>query len=155
MMGFVRRFFVPIALVAMAACSSATPSPTSPSGNGNPTASVTLSGTYAGSVSDSSGAGTMTWTVSQSAGSVTGPVTAKTALGIVVFTGSLAGTLTGASLTFKITVPAGGVSGFPDCNATIDGTAPAVSNSTISGTYTGTSSCAGAFTDGRFNLAKQ
>ncbi len=97
----------------------------------------------------------MAWTVSQSASSVSAVVTAKTPLGIVVFDGNLAGTLSGTSLTFAITIPTGGISGSPGCSAKIDGTATDVSNSAISGTYTGTNSCSGAFTGGRFTLAKQ
>jgi hypothetical protein len=97
----------------------------------------------------------MTWVMAQSAGAISAPVTAKTALGIVIFNGTLLGTLAGTSLTFTISVPAGGVSGFSDCTAKIDGTASGVSSSTISGTYTGTNSCSGPFTDGRFSLSKQ
>jgi hypothetical protein len=58
-------------------------------------------------------------------------------------------------LTFSIAVPVGGISGFPGCSATIDGTATGVSNTTIAATYTGTNSCGGSFNGGRFNLTKQ
>ena len=149
-----RGCLVAIALgVALSGCGGSNPSP-NPSAP-TPVSGVTLSGTYAGSASDSTGAGTMTWTASQSGSAVTGPVTAKTSLGIVVFTGSLTGTLTGSSLTFSITVPADGMSGFPGCSATIDGTASGVSNTAIAGTYTGTNSCGGSFNSGHFSLTKQ
>jgi hypothetical protein len=82
-------------------------------------------------------------------------VTAKTSLGIVIFNGTLTGNLSGTSLTFTISVPLGGISGFADCTAKIDGTAAGVSSSTISGTYTGTNSCSAPFTGGQFNLTKQ
>jgi hypothetical protein len=97
----------------------------------------------------------MSWTISQSGGAVSGTVTAKTSLGIVVFNGNLAGTLSASSLTFTITVPSDGISGFPGCSATIEGTAPAVSSTEISGTYTGTNSCTGSFGAGRFSLTKR
>lgn len=119
-----------------------------------PNSAVTLGGTYSGSTSDSTGSGTMTWTASQSGSSVSASVTATTAKSMIAFTGSLSGGLTGTALTFTITVPAGGISGFPICSATINGSA-IVSSSTISGTYTGTNSCSGAFSNGQFTLAKQ
>jgi hypothetical protein len=58
-------------------------------------------------------------------------------------------------LTFSIAVPANGISGFPGCGATIDGTATGVSNTAIAGTYTGTNTCGGAFNGGHFSLTKQ
>jgi hypothetical protein len=149
-----RGCLIAIALGAMlSGCGGSNPAP-SPSA-ASPVSSVTLNGTYAGSASDSTGAGTMAWIASQSGTAVSGSVTAKTSLGIVAFTGSLTGTLTGSSLTFSITVPAGGISGFPGCTATLDGTATGVTNTAIDGTYTGTNSCGGAFNAGHLTLTKQ
>jgi hypothetical protein len=149
-----RGYLVAIVLgVALSGCGGSKPSP-SPSAP-SPISGVTLSGTYAGSASDSTGAGTMSWTASQSGSAVSGSVTARTSVGIVAFTGNLTGALTGSSLTFSITIPADGISGFPGCSATIDGTATGVSNTAIAGTYTGTNSCGGSFSAGHFNLTKQ
>jgi hypothetical protein len=150
-----RRHLIAMTLLAAGACGGST-NPTGPSTSTPSTpAPVVLGGIYAGATTDSTGSGTMTWTVSQSGPSVTAPVTAQTSLGIVTFNGSLTGNLAGARLTFTITVPIGSISGFPGCSATIDGTADDVSSTTISGTYAGTNSCAGKFTGGSFNLTKQ
>lgn len=130
--------------------SNPTPTPTTPT---PPT--IALGGTYSGSVSDSTGPGRMTWTISQAGTSLSGPVTATTELGTVSFTGTLSGTLSGTSLSFTINVPAGSISGLPSCSATITGTATGVTTSTIAGTYTGTNSCTGPFSAGQFSLTKQ
>src|SRR5438874_169282 len=92
-------------LATLTACSTSATNPSSgapavtPGGSSMPPP-VTLGGIYAGSVSDSTGSGMMTWTVSQSGASVSAPVTATTPLGTVAFNGSLAGSLSDTSLTF-------------------------------------------------------
>lgn len=145
-----------LAAGVMGCGSSGGGTPTAPSATAPPLAAVTptLSGTYSGNVSDSSGAGTMTWTPSQAGNTVSGTVTATTPRATVAFSGSLSGTFSGATLTFTIAVPAGGVSAHRSCTMTIEGTATNVTAATIAGTYRGSSTCAPAFDSGRFTLTR-
>jgi hypothetical protein len=129
---------------------SPTPAPTAPS-----VPAITLTGTYAGNAIDSSGPGTMTWRITQTGTAISGIADAGTPLDGNAFHGSVTGTLTGSSLTFTLTVPAGGVNGQPTCTVSITGTGTAASSSSITGTYSGTSTCAAAFTAGQFALSKQ
>lgn len=126
-----------------------TPTPT-------PQPSVSLTGTYSGSAFDSSGAGQMTWQLTQpNATSVSGTVLAKTVTGTVTFNGTVSGTLSGTALTFTITVPQGGIPTLANCTLNISGAASGVTTTTIAGTYSGTNSCTGPFSNGQFSLAKQ
>ena len=97
----------------------------------------------------------MTWVLAQSGTSVSGTMTAATPSGTVQFRGNITGTLSGTTLSFTITVPAGGVSAFPGCTINIQGTASGVSSSTIAGTYSGTSTCTMPFSNGQFSLTRQ
>lgn len=130
---------------------SAGTSPTAPT----PVTSVapTLGGTYSGDASDSSGPGAMTWNLGQTGTTVTGTVTATTAKSSVGFSGTLLGTFAGTTLTFTIAVSPGGVTLFRSCTMSIEGMATNVSATVIAGTYSGSSSCAPAFTNGRFSLS--
>ena len=64
----------------------------------------------------------MTWTLTQNATSVTGPVLVGLANGIVLLNGSLTGTLTGSSLTYTIAVAQGGIPSQPTCTGQLGGT---------------------------------
>lgn len=96
----------------------------------------------------------MTWELSQSASAVSGPVVARDEAGLPAYSGTLAGTVSGTTLTFTIEMPEGSVSAFPACRATLSGTA-AISGSALSGTYAGTNSCTQTFNNGQLNLSKQ
>jgi hypothetical protein len=96
----------------------------------------------------------MTWLVTTSGSSVSAPVSAAGSLGIISFTGALAGTLSGSTLTFTITIPTGSILGSPNCSASITGSANNVTATTIAGTYTGTNSCTGGLDNGQFTLNK-
>lgn len=145
------RLLVVFALVAgapLAGCGDSGSTATSPSPG------VTVSGLFTGPATDSSGPGTLTWTVSQSGGDVTGSVSfSDTATG-ATGNGSVSGRVSGTTLTFTMSVPAGG---FPSprsgCTATMTGTAQATST-TIDGTYAGSNSCTGPIRDGSFRLTK-
>ena len=134
--------------------SSTQPSPTSPT---SPSASgpVSLSGTWSGSASDSSGPGQMSWQVTQAGASFSGTVTITdtgTGLG---GRGSVSGTLSSSSIHFSISIPAGGFdSPYAACTANVSGDGQA-STSSITGTYSGSNSCAGAITSGQLTLNKQ
>src|SRR6185369_9825881 len=126
-------------------------SPSSPTNNST-TSTLNLAGRWSGNVSDSSGPGTGTFTLTQSGSSVSGPMAGRdTATGLNV-SGSLQGTLNGSTLTFTITVPVGGYPGaFSVCSSTSTGTA-SVTATQISGTYTGSATgpagCARSWTGG-------
>lgn len=108
-----------------------------------------IAGTFAGTGSDSSGPATMFWTLTQSDAFISGEVSASTPSGSVTGQGSISGTICGATLTFTIS------GSFPPplegCAVTITGTAQ-VTTTTITGTYTGSNSCTGPFTNGEFTL---
>ena len=57
---------------------------------------------------------------------------------------------------FSFMVPVGGFSTpFQTCSAILNGTATNVTATSIVGTYTGTNSCSGPFTNGTITLTKQ
>jgi hypothetical protein len=146
----VTLFSAALLAACLTGCASSTPaSPTTW------TQIVSLAGTYAGNASDSSGPGTMTWALTQRGANISGTMTTATPLGAVQFLGNISGKLSGATLTFTITVPQGGVSAFLTCPITITGSANGVTSRTIAGTYSGTTSCSAPFTNGQFALTKQ
>ena len=155
-----RRFRTWSALAALAltltaaACSSeGNPEvPTDPSPSPTP---VNVSGTWSGSATDSSGGGVMSWQLTQADAAISGTATIiDTATG-VSGRGSVSGTASGSAIRFSIAIPAGGFdSPFASCSATISGDAQA-SRSSLTGTYTGSNSCAGSIGSGSFTLNKQ
>ena len=145
-----------LAFISAEACggsggSSTQPSPTSPSASGP----VSLSGTWIGSASDSSGPGQMSWQVTQAGGSFSGTATlTDTATGLGG-RGSVSGTVSNSSIHFSISIPAGGFdSPYAACTANVSGDGQA-STSSITGTYSGSNSCAGIITSGQLTLNKQ
>jgi len=142
-----------LALALTGACgSSGANTPTTPTPTGT---SVNIVGTWGGTATDSTGAGVMTWQLSQADTSISGSVTmTDTATGING-RGSITGTLSAGAIRFSITVPAGGFdSPFASCSATVSGDGQA-SSSSLTGTYAGTNSCAGSIGSGSFTLNKQ
>jgi hypothetical protein len=96
----------------------------------------------------------MTWQLTQTDASFSGTVRATDTSTGAVGTGSVSGTITGSTLQFSITIPAGGYpSPYASCTANVSGSGQATS-STITGTYTGTSSCAGTIGSGQLTLNK-
>ena len=125
-------------------------SPASPSA---PSAPIDLAGMWAGSASDSSGPGLMSWQLTQSGGSFSGTAVVSDPAGARVAQGTVSGTLSGSALQFSIAVPAGGFNEAA-CTASVTGSGAATAT-TITGTYSGTQSCSGAFTSGSLTLSKQ
>ena len=141
-----------LALTLTAACGSES-KPDGPTGPSDPAASV--SGTWSGSATDSSGGGVMSWQLTQADTSISGTVTITDTGTGVNGRGSISGTLSGSSIRFSIAIPAGGFdSPFASCSATVSGDAQA-SASSLTGTYTGSNSCAGSIGSGSFTLNKQ
>lgn len=95
----------------------------------------------------------MAWQLTQSGDAVTGSVAIADAFGVIVARGTMSGTLSGSSLSFSITIPAGGFTGDPSCAASATGAA-SVTPSSLAGSYNGTS-CTGAFAAGTLTLSKQ
>ncbi|HJZ74372.1 MAG TPA: hypothetical protein VKE51_21695 [Vicinamibacterales bacterium] len=96
----------------------------------------------------------MQWSLSQTGSSVTGQASASTASGAVTFTAAVTGTISGSDLTWTMEIRAGGISALPDCSATIKGSASIAANA-MTGSYSGTTTCNEAFTDGHISLTKQ
>jgi hypothetical protein len=142
------------ALAAGAACStssgSSSTSPTAPTG-------ANLNGTWTTSVAVSGVSGRMTWALTQSGSNVAGPVTVAVSSGIVLLNGTLSGTATDSSLTYTITVPAGGLPLQPTCSGQLQGTMTIASPPTsMSGPMNLTqSSCASPITTQNITMTKQ
>ena len=145
-----RVFILVLILTWTAGCGGGGSSPTSPS-----TPALNLTGTFSGSASDSSGPGQLTWRLTQTGTSVAGSVSLVALPSGITGTGSVAGTLTGTTLTFTMTIPRGGIPARPTCSVSAEGRATGVTKDTIPGTYSGSNSCSGAFTGGEFTLRRQ
>lgn len=126
----------------------------SPSKPSDPIPVIDLAGTWAGAASDSTGPGTMTWVLTKTATGASGPATTRTPLGSAVMTGTISLEQTGTSATWRIDVPAGGVTGAPGCTVQVTGSATLTATA-ITGTYSGTGSCTDAFSGGTVSLSKQ
>ena len=101
----------------------------------NPSTVPSLSGTWSGTLGTpmSGTALRMTWQVTHTGNTLTGPVTLVKPINNIPATGTLEGTLTGNDLSLRFNVPAGGVPGFSTCSISGTGSANATS-SVISGT---------------------
>ena len=142
-------------------------------GGGNPSgptdaASLTgFAGTWVGSMSESGGSmmgsnimggmmsgmmsGQMTWQMSQSGANVTGAMDMSGFKGTGRMT--ISGTITGRTMTFTMAIPAGGLPE-PGCAATGNGTAQ-MNGNTMTGTYSGSNTCSGTFTNGQVMLSRR
>ena len=143
--------FVLLAALAASACGAS--SPASPSVS-------TMTGTWVGTSADSSGSmmgaglsGTMmagtSWTITQ---------TGETFTGTMQFAGyqggtmTVAGTMTGRTGTFTMTMPSGTMM-MGACTATATGTFEMDDMmTTLHATYAGTNTCTGRFTDGQMSM---
>ena len=131
-----------------AACGDEMPTdPTSPATN--------LTGTWRGNVTVSNVSALMTWTLTQTGTSATGPVVIALPTGVVLMNGTVAGTLSGTNLAFTVTVPPGGIVSQPGCSGQIAGANTVVSSTTMTGAYSVVNStCATGLTNGTFTLTR-
>ncbi len=158
-----------------AGCGKAKPpfptSPTNPPGGGG-TNGVSFAGSWVGSVTDSSGSlmGTgignpttsFMWQLNQNGSQVTGTISvAGSALPPGQPAPAVTGIVSGSTMTFTASVTASSVpTGMPapagTCAATATGTLTmSASGNSMTGNYTGTSSCTGGFANGVITLARQ
>ncbi len=151
-------------MLVVAGCNdTTTPSGPSPILAGA-TGGANLTGTWTGQGSDSSssvmgagsmmgqaGMGQMTWRLTTSGSSVSGTMSFSGMPGQMP--GSMQGVLSGSVLTFTMTMPAGTMMS-PGCSATASGTMQ-VNGTTMTGLFSGSNSCNGAFNNGQMTLAKQ
>ena len=99
----------------------------------------------------------MSWTLTQNGSSFSGTLTLVEPSQSVSGRGTVSGTVSGSTLQFSLSVPAGGFDGaYAGCSTTAAGTGT-VSGTAITGTYTGTTSCssATAISSGQITLNKQ
>ncbi len=118
---------------------------------------IDLTGAWAGNLSVQDMAARMTWTLTQTGATVTGPVLVALPSGTVLLNGTLSGTLLGSTLTYTITVPAGGIPSQPSCTGQLGGSVNATIGvvSTLAGSYAVTSStCQTPFSSGNFTLTR-
>lgn len=144
----IRTAFLIVALFFAPGCDDDTPTrPSDPPLN--------ISGTWRGAITVDNTPAQMTWTLTHTSASVSGPVVVALASGTVLLNGALTGTLTGMTLTYTIAVPAGGIPLQPSCSGQIGGTTTVISASTMSGTFAVTSStCSTGLTSGTFTLTR-
>jgi hypothetical protein len=137
-----------------------------PSGPTGATGATSMTGTWAGSASDSSsgsmgagslmgqaGMGTMTWPLTQSGSTVTGAMSFSGMQGRMP--GSFSGTMSGEEMTFTMDMPnesmmSSGCSARATGTAHVDGT-----RMTLTGTYSGSNSCTGSFTNGQMAMTRR
>jgi hypothetical protein len=147
------RLLLGFLLVVMGAiaCGDKTPStPTPPE--------TTLNGRWTGNLAVQDVTANMTWTLTQANGAVTGPALVLLPNGIVLLNGSLVGTLSGSTLTYTISVSAGGIPTQPTCVGEMTGTMTVslAVTSTMTGPMAVTSSnCAPPFAGGTVTLTRQ
>ena len=145
-------------LIPLAGCGSPMASaPAAPTTTSPPTAtSANLTGTWTGTGNDAQGAETFTWTVTQTGDRLSGSVALDSAnrndgsCGSChkQKSGTLTGTLSGGALTLTLDFPEGGSDITPLCGITMHASTSDVAAGRIAATYTGTTTCEGAITDG-------
>lgn len=141
-----------LVLMTAFACSSHNSTPAAPSN------AINLTGTWSGDLVLQGTTRRMTWTLTQSGTTVTGPVLVLEPNGVVLLNGTLNGTLSGSTMQYTIGVAAGGIPSQPSCTGQLGGTATATigaTSSTLAGNYTlNSSSCSTPFTSGTFTLTR-
>jgi hypothetical protein len=154
------------------ACGSSTPpatpttptTPTTPSAPAPTPTTGSVAGAWTGTSIDSQGTTIVTWTVTQAGAEVSGTVQTR-APGIDDGScnfchrnkdGTFSGTVSGDVLTMNLKFAAG-VDGDPTpiCSATMTGSAAGAAAGQLSGTYTGSDSCEGAFLNGTIAMTRK
>ena len=129
-----------------------------------PNSPLTIGGTWTGTLSDSQGGATVTWTITQSGSALSGtavtrpldPGDGTCASCHKNKTGTLSGTLSGTTMALTMTFPGGTTDEpTPICSVTLNATAPGVADDVIAATYVGSDSCEGPVENGRVNVGRR
>jgi hypothetical protein len=123
-----------------------------------PISQATVTGRWTGDLAVQGVTGRMTWTLTQSGTSVTGPVIIALPTGIVLLNGTLSGSIMGTALDYTIAVGANGVPNQPRCTGQLGGTMSVSTGvvSTMTGPISVTSTnCSIQFSTSNFTLTKQ
>src|SRR4051794_18399640 len=148
-----RRLFVSVLLLfGFAGCSSETTTPTP-----TPAPTTTLTGTWSGDLALPGQSARMTWTLTQTAATVGGPVLVVLPSGTVLLNGVLTGTVSGSTLTYAINIGPGAIPSQPACTGQLAGGATSSFGvtSTLAGTYSvASSTCSTPFSSGTFTLTR-
>lgn len=108
-----------------------------------------------GSMMGQTGMGTMIWQLTQNGSTVTGSMSFSGSGMQGRMPGSLLGTMSGDDMTFTMDMPARSMMS-SGCSSRATGTAHVNrSTMTMTGTYSGSHSCSGAFTDGQMTMARR
>jgi hypothetical protein len=129
-----------------------------------PSKALTVAGSWNGTSVDSQGATVVAWTITQNGGQVSGTVTTQAPDPLDGSCnachrnkrGTLSGTITGSVLTMNMQFDAG-VDGDPTpiCSATMTGAASSIADGQLSGAYTGSDTCEGAFLNGIISMTRR
>jgi hypothetical protein len=153
--GEMQRVFVAILLTGFAmGCGSSPTAPSTPmmvAGMWSGTASDSSSSMGAGSMMGQAALGTMTWQLTQGGSTVTGSMSFSGMNGGM--SGSFSGTISGAEMTFTMDMPMGSMMS-SGCSAHSTGAAH-VDGTTMTGTYSGSNACTGAFTNGQMTMTRR
>jgi hypothetical protein len=122
-----RLLYTLVCVAALWGCNDTTPS--SPSIQSQPS----VSGRWTGNLAVQGVTGRMTWTLTQSGSSVSGPALIGLPSGTVLLNGTLTGTLTGTSLAYAIAVGPSGVPTQPTCTGQLGGTMNAKAQRSLAG----------------------
>ena len=137
-----------VAAILSTACGDEMPTePTNPA--------TSLTGVWRGNITVNNVSTTMTWTLTQTGTSVAGPVVIALPTGVVLMNGTVAGTLSGTTLAFTVTVPPGGIVSQPGCSGQITGANAVMSSTTMNGAYSVVNStCTTGLTNSTFTLTR-
>jgi hypothetical protein len=152
-------------LLPLAGCGSSPAAPaataTAPVSSTPPSA-ANLTGTWTGTGTDAQGPETFQWTVTQVGDRITGSVVLDSANPTDGSCGSchkqkhgtLDGTLSNGALALTLDFPQGGSDITPLCGITMHATTSDVASGRIAASYTGTTTCEGAITDGKLTVTR-
>ena len=132
-----------------------------------PTASASLAGAWTGIASDSSSStgagsmmgqadmGTMTWQLTENGSIETGPMSFSGSGMQGRTPGTFLGTMSGDDMTFAMDMPSNSMMS-TGCSSRATGTAHINRTTmTMTGTYSGSNSCSGAYTSGQMTMTRR
>ncbi len=122
-------------------------------GIGTVTITLNMTGTWKGTVSDSSGSAQLTSVLAQTGTTISGTSTLVYTSGTQA-SGSFNGMVSNTGSTVSFIVTGSGSGGGATCTVTLTGTGQ-ISNVTFTGSYGGANSCSGPITSGQITLTKQ